>query len=59
MHKETITQDIRGSPPSWGYINQLFIFFIIFCQSPYMHRASKPTLHRTGDLHTPFQILLP
>jgi hypothetical protein len=59
MHKATITQDIRGSPPAWGYVHQLFIFFIIFCQSPYMHRASKPTPHRTGDLRAPRQILLP
>jgi hypothetical protein len=24
-----------------------------------MHRATKPTLHRTGDLRAPFHILLP
>jgi hypothetical protein len=58
-HKETITQDIRGSPPTWGYVHQLFILFIIFCQYPYMPRASKPTPHRTGDLCAPHQILLP
>ena len=45
--------------PVWGYVHQLFIFIIIFCQSPYMHRASKPTLHMTGDLCAPRQILLP
>jgi hypothetical protein len=59
MHKATITQDIRGSPPAWGYVHQLFFCFIIFCQCSYKHRASKCTLHRTGDLHAPFQILLP
>jgi hypothetical protein len=59
MHKETITQDIRGSPPAWGYVHQLFVFFIIFCQSPYMHKSLEPSPHSIGDLRTPHQILLP
>jgi hypothetical protein len=45
--------------PVWGYAHQLFFFFIIFFQSSHMHRATKPTSHRTGDLCTPHQILLP
>jgi hypothetical protein len=45
--------------PVWGYVHQLFFFFIIFCQSSYIPRASKATLHRTGDLRAPRQILLP
>jgi hypothetical protein len=24
-HKETTTQDIRGSPPAWGYVHQIFL----------------------------------
>jgi hypothetical protein len=42
--------------PVWGYVHQLFFFFIIFFQSSYMHRATKPTPHRTGDLCAPRQI---
>jgi hypothetical protein len=57
--QSTITQDIRGSPPTWGYVHQLFIFFIIFFQSSYMHRATKPTPHRTRGLCAPRQIFLP
>jgi hypothetical protein len=59
-HKATTTQDIRGSPPVWGYIHQLFFFFFIsFFQSSYMHQATMPTPHRTGDIRAPCQILLP
>ena len=59
LHKETTTHDIHGSPPVWGYVHQLFVFFIIFFQSSYMHRATKPTPHRTRDLCASYQILLP
>jgi hypothetical protein len=36
--------------PVWGYVHQIFFFFIVLCQYSYMHRASYPTLHRTRDL---------
>ena len=51
-HKAFRTQDMRGSPPPWGYAHQLFVFFIIFGQSSYMHKASKSTPQRTRDLCT-------
>jgi hypothetical protein len=57
--QRTITQDIRGSPPVWGYVHQLFVFFIIFFQYSYVHRDTTPTPHKIGYLHAPHQILLP
>jgi hypothetical protein len=45
--------------PVWGYVHQLFFFFISFFQSSYMHQATDPTPQRTGDLCAPRQILLP
>jgi hypothetical protein len=41
MHKATITQDIRGSPPAWGYVHQLFSSLLSSCQASYRHIASK------------------
>jgi hypothetical protein len=47
MHKATITQDIRGSPPAWGYVHQLFIFFIIFVN--HLHAQSHKVLLHIGQ----------
>jgi hypothetical protein len=66
MHKATTTQDIRGSPPAWGYIHQLFSFIIfVQCIEPqdplhigkdiYAHlaRSSFPKLgHNTKPSYT-------
>jgi hypothetical protein len=52
MHKETITHDVRGSPPSHGYMHQLFFSFIVFCQYSTSTEPQYHTPHRTGDLRT-------
>jgi hypothetical protein len=52
MHKATITQDVRGSPPSWGYVHQLFFSFIVFYQSYTCTETQDPTPHGIGYLCT-------
>jgi hypothetical protein len=46
-----MTRGLRGSPPPWGYIHQLF--FSIILVKKLQHKASTIlTLHRTEDLHS-------
>jgi hypothetical protein len=42
MHKESTTQDIRGSPQCGATSTNSSYSFIVFCQSYYMHRATNP-----------------
>ena len=50
-HIETTTHDIRGSPPPWGYVHQLF-FFISFYQYSTCTETWFLTPQRTEDLCT-------
>jgi len=45
--KETITQDIRGSPPTWGYVHQLFFSLLSFVN--HLHAQSHKILLRIGQ----------
>ena len=47
MHKETTTHDIRGSPPAWGCVHQLF-FSLLSCVN-HLHAQSHKVLLRIGE----------
>jgi hypothetical protein len=47
MHKETTTQDIRGSPPAWGYIHQLFFSLLSYVN--HIHAQSHKVLLHIGQ----------
>jgi hypothetical protein len=59
MHKETITQDIRGSPQRGATSTNSSSSLLSSVNHLHAQSHQNPTPHRTGDLCAPRQILLP
>ena len=47
MHNATTTRDIRGSPPPWDYVHQLF--FSLLSYANHLHAQSHKILLRIGQ----------